>query len=140
MLKVLIVAATGSLIFEYIGADPDHYSTAWFDGAAIYLAVLIVSGFSALVDWRKEKEFVLRSQEDEDAKMVTVTRSNGKDGGIETLHVNYLHVGDVMHLKYGMMIPVDGLVISCNQLQTNEAAMTGESDERRKETIEECLK
>lgn len=27
MLKVLIVAATGSLIFEYIGADPDHYST-----------------------------------------------------------------------------------------------------------------
>ena len=27
MLKVLIVAATGSLIFEYIGADPSHYST-----------------------------------------------------------------------------------------------------------------
>jgi Ca2+ transporting ATPase len=27
MLKVLLVAATGSLIFEYIGADPDHYST-----------------------------------------------------------------------------------------------------------------
>lgn len=27
MLKVLIVAATGSLIFEYIGADADHYST-----------------------------------------------------------------------------------------------------------------
>jgi hypothetical protein len=35
------------------------------------LAVLIVSGFSALVDWRKEKEFVKRSQEDEDAKMVS---------------------------------------------------------------------
>ena len=30
MLKVLIVAATGSLIFEYIGADPDHYSTGKF--------------------------------------------------------------------------------------------------------------
>jgi len=74
MLKVLIVAATGSLIFEYIGADPDHYSTAWFDGAAIYLAVLIVSGFSALVDWRKEKEFVKRAQSDEDAKYVTITR------------------------------------------------------------------
>lgn len=61
MLKVLIVAATGSLAFEYIGADSDHYSTAWFDGAAIYLAVLIVSGFGAIVDWRKEKEFVKRS-------------------------------------------------------------------------------
>lgn len=51
MLKVLIVAATGSLIFEYIGADPEDYGHAWFDGAAIYLAVLIVSGFSAFVDW-----------------------------------------------------------------------------------------
>ena len=27
MLKVLLVAATGSLAFEYIGADADHYST-----------------------------------------------------------------------------------------------------------------
>jgi len=140
MLKVLIVAATGSLIFEYIGADPSHYSTAWFDGAAIYLAVLIVSGFSALVDWRKEREFVKRSQADEDAKMVKVTRCNGKEGVDEVIHINYLHVGDVVHLKYGMMIPVDGLVISCNQLHTDEAAMTGESDERRKDTIDDCLK
>ncbi len=44
---------------------------AWFDGAAIYLAVLIVSGFGAIVDWRKEKEFVKRSQADEDAKFVS---------------------------------------------------------------------
>jgi magnesium-transporting ATPase (P-type) len=60
MLKVLLVAATLSLVCEYIAADEDHYSTAWFDGAAIYLAVLIVSGFSSLVDWRKEREFVGR--------------------------------------------------------------------------------
>ncbi len=44
---------------------------AWFDAAAIYLAVLIVSGFSAFVDWRKEKEFVKRSQDDEDKKDVS---------------------------------------------------------------------
>jgi magnesium-transporting ATPase (P-type) len=60
MLKVLLVAATLSLICEYIAADEDHYATAWFDAAAIYLAVLIVSGFSSLVDWRKEREFVGR--------------------------------------------------------------------------------
>ena len=53
--------------------------------------------------------------------------------------MNVLHVGDVIQLKYGMVIPVDGLVITCNQLTTNEAAMTGESDERRKETIDTCL-
>lgn len=44
-----------------------------------------------------------------------------------------------MHLKYGQVIPVDGLLISSNQLTTNEAAMTGESDERRKETLEVCM-
>lgn len=140
MLKILIVAATGSLIFEYIGADPEDYGHAWFDGAAIYLAVLIVSGFSALVDWRKEREFVKRSQDDEDAKIVTVTRL-GDDGQPTNMniHVNYLHVGDIMHLRYGALIPVDGIVISCNQLTTNEAAMTGESDERRKELVETCI-
>lgn len=139
MLKVLLVAATGSLIFEYIGADPDHYSTAWFDAAAIYLAVLIVSGFSAFVDWRKEKEFVKRSQDDEDKKYVTVTRK-GDDGVGKSseVHINYLHVGDIIHLSYGMLIPVDGIVISCNELTTNEAAMTGESDNRHKETFEDC--
>jgi len=43
----------------------------WFDSFAIYMAVLIVSGFSAFVDWRKEKEFVKRSQDDEDNKLVS---------------------------------------------------------------------
>lgn len=49
---------------------------AWFDGAAIYLAVLIVSGFSAFVDYRKEKEFVKRSQDDEDGKKVSYRNSS----------------------------------------------------------------
>lgn len=44
-----------------------------------------------------------------------------------------------MHLEYGIVIPVDGIVLSCNQLTTNEAAMTGESDERRKEPMEICV-
>lgn len=83
MLKVLLVAATGSLIFEYIGADPEHYATAWFDAAAIYLAVLIVSGFSAFVDWRKEREFCLRAQEERDGKTIFVTRM-GENGETET--------------------------------------------------------
>ena len=70
---------------------------------------------------------------------MTVTRPNAKGEAEDTnIHINYLHVGDIMHLKYGMEIPVDGIVVQCNQLTTNEAAMTGESDERRKETFETC--
>ena len=44
---------------------------AWFDGAAIYLAVLIVSGFSSIVDYQKEKKFVERSQVEEDENNVS---------------------------------------------------------------------
>ena len=68
-----------------------------------------------------------------------MTRPNNQ--GVPTdheIHINHLHVGDILHLKYGMVIPVDGIVFQCNQLTTNEAAMTGESDERRKETFETC--
>ena len=38
-----------------------------------------------------------------------------------------------------MNIPVDGLCITTNQLTTNEAAMTGESDARHKETLTTCI-
>lgn len=71
---------------------------------------------------------------------ITVTRP-GPDGkpAPEEIHINYLHVGDIINLKYGDVVPVDGLLIKGNQLTTNEAAMTGESDERRKEPLEICL-
>ena len=38
-----------------------------------------------------------------------------------------------------MDLPVDGIVLYGNQLTTDEAAMTGESDERRKEPFEICM-
>ena len=56
-----------------------------------------------------------------------------------SLHVNMLHVGDVVHFKIGDVVPVDGLVIESNNLATNEAAMTGESDERLKQLLETCV-
>jgi hypothetical protein len=37
------------------------------------MAVIVVSGFSAFVDWKKEVEFVKRSQDDEDNKIVSKT-------------------------------------------------------------------
>lgn len=72
---------------------------------------------------------------------MTVTRQGKVEGESydEKIHINHLHCGDIVHLQYGLVIPVDGIVISASQLQTNEAAMTGESDERRKETLAQCL-
>ena len=39
---------------------------AWIDGTAILIAVAVVSGVGSVVDWRKELEFVKRTNEDAD--------------------------------------------------------------------------
>ena len=56
-------------------------------------------------------------------------------GTSEVLHHNYLYVGDVINVEYGMAIPVDGIVLQATQLTADEAAMTGESDEMKKNTL-----
>ena len=63
-----------------------------------------------------------------------------RNGEVVELHHNYIAVGDILILKYGKEIPVDGLIFMANELTTNEAAMTGESDERRKHSFEHCTK
>jgi P-type E1-E2 ATPase len=47
-------------------------------------------------------------------------------------------VGDILKIKAGMNIPVDGVVLKASGVQCNEAAMTGESDELKKDNMEIC--
>ena len=49
-------------------------------------------------------------------------------------------VGDLVQIKAGMDVPVDGLVVRASGVMANEAAMTGESDEFKKEPQDMCLK
>ena len=44
---------------------------AWIDGTAILIAVAVVSGVGSTVDWRKEIEFVKRTNEDSDQNIVS---------------------------------------------------------------------
>jgi P-type E1-E2 ATPase len=48
-------------------------------------------------------------------------------------------VGDIVKIKAGMNVPVDGIVIKSSGVLCNEAAMTGESDEMKKEKLDSCL-
>lgn len=52
---------------------------------------------------------------------------------------NDILVGDVIKIVYGMNIPVDGVVLSGNQISCDESAMTGESEEIRKEPVGKCI-
>ena len=41
-------------------------------------------------------------------------------------------MGDLVAIKAGMDVPVDGLIIKSSGVLANESAMTGESDELKK--------
>mmetsp|Transcript_120747 Transcript_120747/g.225700 ORF Transcript_120747/g.225700 Transcript_120747/m.225700 type:complete len:1244 (+) Transcript_120747:157-3888(+) len=55
-----------------------------------------------------------------------------RDGKEMTIDQEHLVVGDVVKLKIGDMVPADMLVLESVGLQTNEAVLTGEPDERNK--------
>jgi magnesium-transporting ATPase (P-type) len=58
MLKILIVAAVISIVISMIFADDNERPIAWVEGAAILMAVLVVTTVTAWNDYEKEKEFM----------------------------------------------------------------------------------
>jgi P-type E1-E2 ATPase len=48
-------------------------------------------------------------------------------------------VGDIIKVRAGMNIPVDGILLWGSGVMTNESAITGESIELKKESLENCL-
>jgi len=61
MLKLLIVCSFVSITAEMLLAwqsEPCELPTAWIDGFAIMVAVILVSGVGSTVDYRKELKFV----------------------------------------------------------------------------------
>jgi magnesium-transporting ATPase (P-type) len=48
-------------------------------------------------------------------------------------------VGEIIKIVGGMDVPVDGIVVKATGVMANESAMTGESDELAKDTIDVCL-
>jgi len=61
-----------------------------------------------------------------------------RDSKEEKIHRNYIKVGDMIKIKNGMNIPVDGIVIQGIGVMCDEAAMTGESDHFPKEGVDKC--
>lgn len=137
MLKLLIVCAIVSITLDTAMAEPEERSIAWIDGFAIMVAVLVVSGVGSIVDYRKEVAFV-QKRNDADLSKIVDMRRNGKP--VLNQHHNEINVGDIIRLKYGMQIPVDGILIAKDSNMTaDESAMTGESDELNKDTLKVCL-
>ncbi|XP_032088126.1 plasma membrane calcium-transporting ATPase 1-like [Thamnophis elegans] len=113
---------------DEVQAEEDEGNTEWIEGAAILLSVVCVVMVTAFNDWSKEKQFRGLQRRIEKEQKVTVVRS----GDITEIPVIDLVVGDIMQIKYGDLLPVDGLLIQGYDLKLDESSLTGESDQVKK--------
>jgi Ca2+-transporting ATPase len=88
---------------------------------AILTAVLIVAVVTALNDYEKERQFESLSEENDNVDAVVV-----RDGVASPISVRDIVVGDVVSVEAGDQIPCDGVLLSCDGLELDESALTGE--------------
>ncbi|XP_005987133.1 plasma membrane calcium-transporting ATPase 2 isoform X1 [Latimeria chalumnae] len=111
------------------GAEDEGESEAgWIEGAAILLSVICVVLVTAFNDWSKEKQFRgLQSRIEQEQKFAVV-----RGAQVIQIPVAEIVVGDIAQIKYGDLLPADGVLIQGNDLKIDESSLTGESDHVRK--------
>ncbi|KER30998.1 hypothetical protein T265_02676 [Opisthorchis viverrini] len=138
-LIVLMVAAGVSLLLalysEYFGGDNTSHGgdetegeVSWIEGVAILCAVVVVVLVTATNDWQKERQFRgLQDKIESDHRMSVV-----REGEIVEVLVGDIVVGDICLVKYGDLLPADGVIIQSNDLKVDESSLTGEPDHVKK--------
>ncbi|KAJ8400188.1 hypothetical protein AAFF_G00398820 [Aldrovandia affinis] len=108
--------------------DEGEAQAGWIEGAAILFSVIIVVLVTAFNDWSKEKQFRgLQSRIEQEQKFTVIRK-----GQVIQIPVAELVVGDIAQIKYGDLLPADGILIQGNDLKIDESSLTGESDQVKK--------
>uniref|UniRef100_A0AAR2JD09 Calcium-transporting ATPase n=1 Tax=Pygocentrus nattereri TaxID=42514 RepID=A0AAR2JD09_PYGNA len=108
--------------------DEGEAEAGWIEGAAILLSVICVVLVTAFNDWSKEKQFRgLQSRIEQEQKFTVV-----RGGQVIQIPVAEIVVGDIAQIKYGDLLPADGILIQGNDLKIDESSLTGESDHVKK--------
>ncbi|XP_056591333.1 plasma membrane calcium-transporting ATPase 4 isoform X1 [Triplophysa dalaica] len=108
--------------------DEGEAQAGWIEGAAILFSVIIVVLVTAFNDWSKEKQFRgLQSRIEQEQKFTVIRK-----GQVIQIPVAEIVVGDIAQIKYGDLLPADGIFIQGNDLKIDESSLTGECDQVRK--------
>ncbi|KAM9671931.1 plasma membrane calcium-transporting ATPase 1 isoform 2-T11 [Trichechus inunguis] len=111
-----------------VGEEEGEGEAGWIEGAAILLSVVCVVLVTAFNDWSKEKQFRgLQSRIEQEQKFTVI-----RGGQVIQIPVADITVGDIAQVKYGDLLPADGILIQGNDLKIDESSLTGESDHVKK--------
>jgi magnesium-transporting ATPase (P-type) len=97
-LLILIAAASVSLIIGVI-TEPDH---GWIEGAAIFIAIFLVSNIAAGNDYTKQLQFRALEHSSAEDERCSVFRS----GNIERINPKEIVVGDILVLQVSLSFVV----------------------------------
>ena len=119
-LRVLLVASIVSLI---IGVLKDGIKTGWIEGTAIFFAVFLVVSISSYMNYQETEQFLKLSRETKLKKVLVI-----RDGKEKEISIEDVLVGDILKLRIGDIINVDGFVFGDAKAGMDESPVTGESD------------
>lgn len=106
--------------------EDEHYG--WIEGLAILISVIVVVIVTAFNDYSKERQFRGLQNRIEGEHKFSVIRG----GQASNIGVGEIVVGDICQIKYGDLLPADGILIQSNDLKVDESSLTGESDHVKK--------
>ena len=119
-LRVLLFASIVSLI---IGVAKDGLFTGWIEGTAIFFAVFLVVSISSYMNYQEMEQFLKLSRETKLKKVLVI-----RDGREKEISIEDILVGDILKLRIGDIINVDGFVFGDAKAGMDESPVTGESD------------
>ncbi|CAF3808720.1 unnamed protein product [Rotaria sordida] len=129
-----------ALSFYYPSGDtfepegkPTEANVAWIECIIIIIAISIAVLVTAFNDWTKERQFrELQSIIELDQKFNVIRESQ-----VHQIPIKDIVVGDICQIKYGDLLPVDGVVVQSNDLKVDESSLTGEIDLIKKDESED---
>lgn len=101
--------------FSFLALEEEETSHGWIEGLAILISVIVVVLVTAFNDYTKERQFRGLQNRIEGEHKFSVIRQ----GEIKQISVSDIVVGDICQIKYGDLLPADGILIQSNDLKVS---------------------
>lgn len=103
------------MVVFLLAFDDDETSHGWIEGLAILISVIVVVLVTAFNDYTKERQFRgLQSRIEGEHKFSVI-----RQGEVKQISVSDIVVGDICQIKYGDLLPADGILIQSNDLKVS---------------------